>query len=87
MLLIQCYGRYVMSDMFAGGVLCDVRDAHLESGPLIGAPPRSLPADGKPALLVWQLALSYHRGRTYLRMLRVNHGCMWNVKCDVLRCM
>ena len=27
-----------MSDMFGRGVMCDVRDAHLESGPLIGAP-------------------------------------------------
>ena len=48
---------------------------------------RSLPADRKPASLVWQLALSYHRGRTYSRMLRVNHGFMWNVKYDVPRCM
>ena len=47
----------------------------------------SLPADRKPALLVWQLARSSHQGRTYSRMLRVNHGFMWNVKCDVLRCM
>ena len=48
---------------------------------------RSLPADRKPASLVWQLARSSHQGRTYSRMLRVNHGFMWNVKCDVLRCM
>ena len=48
---------------------------------------RSLPADGKPASLVWELARSSHQGRTYSRMLRVNHGFMWNVKCVVLRCM
>ena len=42
---LECYvtctmlWAYVMSDMFARGVMCDVRDAHLESGPLIGAPP------------------------------------------------
>ena len=48
---------------------------------------RSLPAARKPASLVWQLARSSHQGRTYSRMLRVNHGFMWNVKCDVFRCM
>ena len=37
--------------------------------PLIGAPPtRSLPAERKPAWLVWQLALGDHQERTYLWM-------------------
>ena len=48
---------------------------------------RRLPADRRPVRLVWELALSSHQGGTYSRMLRVNHGFMWNVKCDVLRCM
>ena len=47
----------------------------------------SLSADGKLVRRIWQLALSSHQERTYSRMLRVNHGFMWNVKCDVLRCM
>ena len=48
---------------------------------------RSLSADGKPVRRIWQLALSSHQERTYSQMFRVNHGFMWNVKCDVLRCM
>ena len=48
---------------------------------------RSLSMYGKPVRRIWQLARSSHQGRTYSRMLRVNHGFMWNVKCDVLRCM
>ena len=44
-------------------------------------------AGEKASLAGLQLARSSHQGWTYSRMLRVNHGFMWNVKCDVLRCM
>ena len=37
---------------------------------------RSLSADGKPVLRIWQLARSSHQDR------RIHELIMWNAKCD-----
>ena len=86
--------RLCWGDSVANEGLCYISeyDVTLDMGARIRpadwrAAAQSLPADRKPASLVWQLARSSHQGRTYSRMLRVNHGFMWNAKFDVLRCM